>query len=263
MAVETVATSESGETRARVAFGTPYRVETFVPAPSVLLVCEHASRHIPHALNGLGVGEEAQMSHVAWDPGALGVADALARSLPSVLVTGTVSRLVYDCNRPPDAESAIPARSEVVDIPGNQNLSAEERAARIDGVYRPFAKALASEIATHRATLALMVTIHSFTPVFHGVAREVEIGVLHGLDPRFADAMMAAVPDDARFTIRLNEPYAARDGVAHTLDTHGARNDLPNVMIEVRNDLIETVEDQEAVAAYLADWITSTLERFA
>lgn len=225
-------------------------------------MCEHASYHIPPEFEQLGLSDGAANSHIAWDPGALPVAQKMANDLGAVLFYGTMSRLLYDCNRPPDAPSAIPARSEVFDIPGNAGLTPAERTARVSRVYAPFSKALSDEISRHRDSLLLLVTIHSFTPVFHGVEREVEIGVLHGEDARFAQAMMQTKPANAPFCIRANEPYAAADGVAHTLDEHGAGNDLPNVMIEIRNDLIATDADQQAMALFLTDWVKQTLDEF-
>ncbi|MCH2164963.1 MAG: N-formylglutamate amidohydrolase [Marinovum sp.] len=231
-------------------------------ASRVLVVCEHATSHIPPEFNQLGLSDDVANSHVAWDPGALPVAERMAEELDAVLFYGTMSRLLYDCNRPPEAPSAIPARSEVFDIPGNANLTQAVRAARVAQVYTPFSTALSDEISRHRETLQLLVTIHSFTPVFHGVKREVEIGILHGEDARFAQAMMQTKPHGAHFCIRLNEPYAADDGVAHTLDQHGHANDLPNVMIEVRNDLIATDADQRAMAHFLTDWVQQALDMF-
>ena len=107
-----------------------------------------------------------------------------------------------------------------------------------------------------------MVTVHSFTPVFNGVARSVEIGLLHGQDDRFARAMMAGLPENPPYDTRVNEPYAAKDGVVHTLDTHGAACGLLNVMIEVRNDLIATPDAQQSMGETLAKWIETALKRF-
>lgn len=232
-------------------FGEVARVTAHSVAPRILVVCEHASNRVPAKLNGLGLDDETLGAHVAWDPGALGVAEEIARQLEAVLVQGGASRLVYDCNRPPEAESAVPVSSEVYDIPGNAGLSAEARAERVAQVYEPFRQALAAEIA--RRDFTTMVTVHSFTPVYNGAAREVEIGLLHGKDAALAKAMMANLPDG--FVTRLNEPYAACDGVVHTLDLHGAANGLANVMIEVRNDLICTAEQQKAMADILVPWI--------
>lgn len=228
-------------------------------SPSIVIVCEHASNRIPEQLNNLGLGVEARLSHAAWDPGALGVASAMRDILSAVLVSSAVSRLVYDCNRPPGALSAIPEKSEIYEIPGNVGLTLAARQARVDRVYRPFESALRDVIRGHRDTLRLMVTVHSFTPVYFGAKRDVEIGVLHGEDPKFAALMMQAIPASNAFDVRLNEPYSAHDGVAHTLDLHGARNDLPSVMIEIRNDLIQTPEAQSVMGQYLCDWISQAL----
>ena len=232
------------------------------PAPAgakVLLVCEHASNHIPDVFGGLGLSTEAQQSHIAWDPGALGGSRAMAKTLEAPLVWGCISRLVYDCNRPPEAESAIPARSEVYDIPGNAGLSKASRALRVSGVYDPFRRLLGREIHRRKDALRLMVTIHSFTPTYHGKMREVEIGILHGEDPRFAVAMMEDPPKAMDQALRLNEPYSASDGVAHTLDLHGTANGFLNVMIEIRNDLIDTPIQQERIGKQLAKWVGGTL----
>ena len=96
-----------------------------------VLVCEHASNTVPAALNNLGLTGDVLDTHIAWDPGALRVARAMARLLDAPLVAPRVSRLVYDCNRPPDAPHAIPLRSEAVDIPGNAGLGEHERRERV------------------------------------------------------------------------------------------------------------------------------------
>jgi predicted N-formylglutamate amidohydrolase len=96
----------------------------------VVLVCEHASNHVPAELFGLGASDETLASHAAWDPGAIEVAEAMALELDATLVAAQVSRLVYDCNRPPEASSAMIAKSEAHRIPGNENLDAQARSRR-------------------------------------------------------------------------------------------------------------------------------------
>ena len=88
----------------------------------LVLVCEHAAREIPACFDGLGLDAAARESHVAWDPGALAVARAMAQDLDAVLVAGRVSRLVYDCNRPPEAPGAMPAQSEILRSPAMPRL---------------------------------------------------------------------------------------------------------------------------------------------
>ncbi|THH39089.1 N-formylglutamate amidohydrolase [Aliishimia ponticola] len=222
----------------------------------VLVVCEHAANDIPSALGDLGLPAELRDSHIAWDPGALGVAKALAGQLGAPLVHGGISRLVYDCNRPPQARDAVPEKSETFDIPGNRELTEAARQDRVDRVYTPFRTRLAAQIADQRPHC--LITIHSFTPVFRGVARQVEIGLLHGRDDRIARAMMDTAP--LGHDIRLNEPYSAADGVAHTLDLHGAENGIPSVMIEIRNDLLTGPASEAAMAEMLGKWFARVEE---
>jgi len=224
----------------------------------VVLVCEHASNRFPTSYQALGLNDAARQSHAAWDPGAQAVAETLAMMLDARLVESTVSRLVYDCNRPPEDQSAMPARSELFDIPGNRDLGAAERARRVRMVYEPFRDLLAETLRTPPTPRAL-ITIHSFTPVYMGDPRDVEIGVLHDRDSRVADAMMATAPAHTRLRVERNAPYGPADGVTHTLKEHGLKNDLLNIMLEIRNDLIKTPEAQREMAAMLAHWLAAAL----
>lgn len=221
----------------------------------IVLVCEHASPDIPNGMNDLGLSSAARHSHVAWDPGALAVAEGMSHALDAVLVASTVSRLVYDCNRPPDAPDAIPTQSEAYSVPGNRNLSAEDKAARVASVYIKFRDTLRSEIV--RRDKPIIVTLHSFTPVYNGKSRDVEIGILHDSDMRLADAMLQ-IPQN--YDVRRNAPYGPDDGVTHTLKEQALKFGHLNVMIEVRNDLIATEASQSAMALTLAGWVTQALQ---
>ncbi|MEM9524482.1 MAG: N-formylglutamate amidohydrolase, partial [Pseudomonadota bacterium] len=198
--------------------------------------------HVPARYEGLGLAPDAAISHAAWDPGAEDLAIELSKTLDAPLVAGLVSRLVYDCNRPPEAPDAMPERSELFEIPGNRNLTAMQKNNRIETVYHPFHAAVSGVLAQRKARgdLTVLVTIHSFTPVYFGKPRKVEIGILHDSDGRMADAMMREAARLPHRAIARNDPYGAKDGVTHTLKLHGVKNRLPNVMIEVRNDLLTT-----------------------
>lgn len=220
----------------------------------VLLLCEHASCHIPARFEGLGLRPEWRESHAAWDPGALDLSKALAEALDSPLVAGLVSRLVYDCNRPPEAESAMPIRSEVVEVPGNIGLSAQARQDRIDSIYRPFCAAVDGALENGPRAL---ITVHSFTPIYNGAPRTTEIGILHDTDTRLADLMLAHAPDTLR--IDRNRPYGPQDGVTHSLKLHAIRHGIPNVMLEVRNDLLTTEADVHRMTEILLSMLTPAL----
>lgn len=220
---------------------------------SIVILCEHASAHIPSEFKDLGLPASALQSHVVWDPGALAVAERLADALDAILVASKVSRLVYDCNRPPDAPDAMPARSEIVDVPGNATLSPAQKAERVARYYNPFRAAVADVMASKPAPV--LVTIHSFTPIYHGSPRDVEIGILHDTDTRLAEAMLDLAPSHTGHVVRRNEPYAPRDGVTHSLKEHALPGGHLNVMIELRNDLLGDDTAQSGMADVLTPWI--------
>ncbi len=226
-------------------------INSIGPGP-VLLLCEHASNHIPNRYQGLGLDPDDANSHAAWDPGALDLATTLSLALDSPLIAGSISRLVYDCNRPPSAASAMPTTSERISVPGNRNLTPAMRAERVDTVYDPFCQAVAAVLKHRQAhgQLSILVTIHSFTPLFFDTRRAVEIGILHDSDARLADLMLAEKHRLPHRHIERNAPYGPQDGVTHSLQLHGLQNGLANVMVEVRNDLltsparIQTITDE-------------------
>jgi predicted N-formylglutamate amidohydrolase len=222
----------------------------------VLLVCEHASHFIPEVFDNLGLEDKDLQSHVVWDPGALAVAELISAALDAKLVVSRVSRLVYDCNRPPTSPGAIPVRSETYNVPGNVGLSDSARTARIANFYEPFCDLLAATLANN-PNLQVLVTIHSFTPNYMGHNRAVEFGILHDDDSRLADEMLIAAPALTDMNVQRNAPYGPEDGVTHTLKLHGLSNGVLNVMLEIRNDLIATEIQQKQVANAIA----ATLEQ--
>lgn len=226
-----------------------------------IVVCEHSSANIPIHLNVLGGRDSILNTHAAVDIGALGVARNLADLLDSLLITAGQSRLVCDLNRSPDDPSAMPTVSEIYDIPGNINLPSEERLRRVNEIYLPFHQTLQAEIV-HRLVLGqkpVLVTVHSFTPVFHGETRETELGVIYEGDPSFAHAFIKEAKAKLPLAIAINRPYGADDGVTHLLRLHATPYGLKNIMIEIRNDLISTPKEQEDMAKKLGPVLISAL----
>ncbi|MGK7653254.1 N-formylglutamate amidohydrolase [Roseovarius sp. B08] len=224
------------------------------------LVCEHASAVIPPAIGTLGLAPEDRFSHAVWDIGGEALSRAFSLRLDAPLVLATVSRLVYDLNRPPEAPDAMPYQSGEIEVPGNRDLSDAEKAARTAQVYDPFHETL-SDVLDGFETPPALVTIHSFAPVWHGTPRRTQLGLLHDADAGLATAMLTAA-DDTLVT-HLNEPYSARDGVTHTLARHATARGLRNVMLEVRNDLLGETSDVDRIATYLANLLTIALARKA
>ena len=223
------------------------RVERRDAVSDIVIVCEHASRTVPPRWNGLGLSPGDARSHAAWDPGAGALTRALSVRLDAPAITSTVSRLVHDANRPPGSASAMPERVELVDVPGNRDLPDDEVRSRAAFVHAPFHRTLAA-LLDWRVAEGLptcLVTVHSFNPTWHGEPREVELGVLHDEDARMADATLAGLDAAGGFVARRNAPWGPDDGVTYTLVEHALARGLPNVMLEIRNDLLA---DDAAVA---------------
>ncbi|WP_394691627.1 N-formylglutamate amidohydrolase [Hoeflea sp.] len=227
----------------------------------IVLVCEHAAKRMPEALGTLGLDAQALESHIAWDIGAAGVAERLSEALDAALVMQRFSRLAYDCNRPPEAADAYPENSEVFVVPGNCGLNADAKTQRAEALYYPFHGAIADLMdGRHEAGRAVvLVTVHSFTPVYFGQPRDGALGILHDDDPRLADAMLKAAFAAELEGVRRNYPYGPQDGVTHTLKKHGLTRQIANVMLEIRNDLISDAAGQAEWAKQIAGLLQTAL----
>ncbi|GHA31590.1 N-formylglutamate amidohydrolase [Devosia pacifica] len=218
-----------------------FRVGNPEGASPFVIVCDHASNRIPDRYGNLGLSLAERLTHIAWDPGALSVSRRIANRLDAPLVSSTVSRLVIDTNRDLDAPDLIWTLSESTRIEANENLSDDERQFRIDNYHEPFHQALGELLDQRlmRDQETILVCVHSFTPVFHGVERPWPIGILHGLDDRFSDAVRQHIQyEDPNLLIGWNQPYAAMAGVTLTMERHGDGRGLTNTMIELRNNEI-------------------------
>lgn len=219
-----------------------------------LLVCDHASNWLPSEYGTLGLPQADMLRHIAWDPGALPVAEEMSARLDATLVAAGVSRLAIDCNRPLDAPDLIPPVSETTVIAANAGLSEAARAARIALSWQPFhdtiEKIVEERAAAGQATF--IVSIHSFTPVYKDVVRPWEIGILHDDDERLSAPLIEALTATGRYTVGDNQPYSPADRVYFTLERHARSRGLPCAMIEIRNDEIADPAGQHRWAELLS-----------
>jgi predicted N-formylglutamate amidohydrolase len=207
----------------------------------VLFVCDHAARRVPRALGDLGLEAAAFERHIAWDIGAADVARSLARTFSAPLILAGYSRLVIDLNRTLDDPTSMPEISDGTPIPANQGLAPADRAARVAALFDPYHAAIDDALARLRrgGAAPALVSIHSFTPVFNGFVRPWQIGVLWNRDGRFATPLLERFGAHA-IVVGDNQPYSAREGQGYTVKHHAERHGLPHVMLEIRQDLIDT-----------------------
>jgi len=220
-----------------------------------VFVCEHASNRMPAGLGNLGLSPSDLTRHIAWDPGAAPIAAALGERLGGDVIFQRYSRLAIDCNRDPSVADAITILSEETPVPGNVGLDAAARQARIDGLWAPFHESLARRLDERRAAglPTALVTLHTFTPIYRGVARPWHAGIISTDERSLADAMLAALRRDRTIIVGDNEPYSAKDNVDYTIRRHGRDRGIPHVMIEIRNDLVTDEAGQAEWAARLAE----------
>lgn len=222
----------------------PVSVRNEAGNSQIVLICEHASNHVPAHLGRLGLPDATLAEHIAWDPGALNTAEMLSDLLDATLVQANISRLVLDINRKPDHPGSIVTLSETTSIPGNVGLSDAQRAIRCQAIYEPFHAELERVLAERQSSNPWVLSIHSFTPIYKGTRRPWHIGILHNDDTRLSAPLIDALKMERDLVVGDNEPYAPTDGVYHTIERHTEPFGRAGVMIEIRNDLIADRQGQ-------------------
>ena len=223
----------------------------------MLLACDHASRAIPRALGRLGLAEASTFRHIAWDVGAATLCRALADRLRADAVLAGYSRLVIDCNRRVEDPTSIVTVSDGEAIPGNQSVTPAQRQERISACYEPYHATIDRELAAleRAGPPPALVAIHSFTPVFGGVRRRWQVGVLWNEDARIAAPMLEGLRREPGLIVGDNEPYSGRHPADHTVGRHAEAVGLPHVCLEVRQD---ELAEQAGVARW-ADLLAGLL----
>ena len=205
-----------------------------------VIVVDHASARIPRRLGNLGLPAAELSRHIAWDIGALEVAQRMARMLDAVLLAQNYSRLVIYCNRDPKVASSIPVMSESSGVPGNLNLSAADAAIRRREVFDPYheriRQVLDQRLAAGRKTL--LIAQHTMTNLYKTSRREMHAAVLYNRDRRFAGLVLDQLRLEKELIVADNEPYFVSDATDYTIPHHGERRSLPHVEIEIRQDLV-------------------------
>ena len=240
----------------------PVRVLRQDGASPWFLLADHAGRAIPRRLGDLGLDQTERARHIAWDIGIAGVTEALAEALDATAVLQAYSRLVIDCNRPHGVDSSIPLVSEATRIPGNHGLSATAVAERREEIFVPYHDCIAALLDARAAAgrRTVLLSMHSFTPVYLGERRRVDVGTLYGRDGRLAAILLCLLRAGGDLLVGDNEPYAVSDTSDYAVPVHGVGRALLHSAIEIRQDLITEPAGQRAWAARLARLLPRALD---
>ncbi len=237
----------------------PYHVKGADRPARWVITCDHASNRVPEDVGGgdLGLPRQDMERHIAYDIGAAGVARALAEALDAPVILSDFSRLVIDPNRGEDDPTLLMKVYDGSIIPANRHADAVEVERRLARYHRPYHRAIEALIAARADPV--LVAIHSFTPQFVGrPPRPWHVGVLYAADTRLALPLLARLNAEPDLCVGDNQPYSGHlPGDA--LDRHGVQTGLPHVLVEVRNDLIETEDAQSAWGRRLAPMLDAAL----
>ena len=228
---------------------------------NVLFLCDHASSAVPPELGSLGLNEEAFESHIAYDIGAGALTTALAKRFDTPSVLGRWSRLVVDPNRGSDDPTVVMRLSDGRIIPKNRDITQAQIEERIERYYAPYHAEIEKRIGEIQSVgqTPILISIHSFTPVWRGTPRPWQFGILWDRDGRLAQPLIERLRQEENLTIGDNEPYVG------TLENdcmyrHGTMSGLPHALIEVRQDLIADDKGVSKIAAFLEPVLRDALD---
>lgn len=209
--------------------------------PRFLFLCDHASNGLPERYGTLGLGERELERHIAWDIGARDVVRHLSAAFEAPAILALYSRLLIDLNREPLDPTLVMQISDGAVIPGNRNVDSAERQYRLTHFFDPYHGAITAEIdrALAARQVPLLVSVHSFTPRWKSFQRPWHIALLWDRDDRAVKPLKTTLERDADLVIGDNQPYSG-ELKGDCLYTHGTMRGLPHVLIEIRQDLIET-----------------------
>ena len=232
----------------------PYMTYNSSGSARVLLVADHASPFFPAAMNQLGLEDWVLDRHVAWDIGSDQLTEYLADLLDAPAILAGFSRLIIDPNRKLDDPTAFVKVSDGISIPGNAELSARQKALRVQSFFEPYHGAIARRLEEFQAggIVPALISVHTCTPVFAQFVRPWHIGVMWDKDPRIAVPLMENLREVEDVCFGDNEPYSGRHTHDFTIDHHAESAGLAHVGIEVRQDLVRDSDGARKWAGILA-----------
>lgn len=224
------------------------------PATPLVLTCEHASNHLPPGCRPRTAAERALLdTHWAWDIGAWEVTRRLARRLGAAAVGGGASRLVVDLNRRVVDPTAIRRQAGWLKISWNARLRPSEVERRMRAFHLPYHDAIDGAILrlAVRGARPLLLSVHSFTPVYEGRRRTFDMGVLFDRSRGHAERLMRGLRREG-FEVRENEPYSGIAGMMYSIDRHGTHHDLPCLELEMNQALFRDRRAADRLAPKIA-----------
>ena len=206
----------------------------------IIILCDHASNYIPKTYKNLGLKLSDVNKHIGWDIGALKVAKKISKNINCSLIHSCFSRLLIDCNRSLKSQGAFVKKSEDITIPGNKNVSKKEKLLRAKKYYSPYHDQINKIIKKklNDKIVPILVSIHSFTPIYFGKSRPWHIGLLQRKDQRLSSIFTKEIKKNKKIVLGINQPYKLDLAGDFTIPFFSESYGLPHVLIEIRQDLL-------------------------
>lgn len=204
-----------------------------------IITCEHASARVPAPLRTTESDRAWLNSHWGHDIGARTISRELVRLTGSRGVFSRFSRLVCDANRAPEQADFIRTDTEGYPLSFNRAVSPEERARRITTYFEPYHAAVDEEVQRRVLDSAgdvVLLSVHSFTPVWNHRVRPMDVGVLYADHAPVAERLVTELRREGLETAS-NKPYSGMEGLIYAAARHGQRHRIVYLELEINQSL--------------------------
>jgi predicted N-formylglutamate amidohydrolase len=223
---------------------TPYSILCPQNQGSFLFTAEHASNNIPTTTQA---SETFLLNtHWAYDIGIFELIQLLCTQLSCQGAHTNYSRLWIDCNRAPNQNGLIKNSIDGIPLSFNQNLTQKQCLSRLSDVHEAYHCAISSAIKKH-STPPILVSLHSFTPIWNDHIRTMDIGVLFDRDTALAHSCASLLREEG-FFVEMNQPYSGKNGLIYAADRHGTEQNIPYIELEFNQSILCTPERISFVA---------------
>ena len=236
----------------------PFQLLAGKPGQSWILLGDHAGSFFPGRTKQLGLSLADRERHITYDLGIKALLERLFILTGATILIGNYSRLVIDLNRPLSYADSVTLQSDGIPIPGNQDANDQDLWQRQEEIFWPYHRAIEATLKNllgHGLKPKIM-SLHSFCCQLQGFEkRPWHAGVLWNKDDRLAGKLYNFLKQKTKWQIGNNQPYSGQDPCSFTLPFHAEPLDLPHVLLEIRQDMLESTAQVEDWALLLADFI--------
>lgn len=228
---------------------------------ALVLTCEHAGNLIPPTFQYLFKGADGELeAHTGWDPGSLEITRTLAEHFGVEYFSYEYTRLLIEVNR---SEKHAQLYSKY-----SQKLMSQDKNFLLKTYYQPYRRKIEGVMRDFLEDNFIVVhlAVHTFTPIWEGKEREVEIGLLFDEtregEATFCRQWLQEIKSiDPIREVKMNEPYqGADDGFTTYLRTRFSDDEYLGLELEVSQKFVDS--GFEAIKELVSKSLKNTFLRY-